>query len=207
MTILGWIVYLIGSAGFWWVEFQDAKWSNYYDLTTTGEANWWSRGDDGYFDLKKSLMWTGLYFAGVTAFALFAPWEYAPLFAGGFLGAVAAILWFGVIAKNVKKHRGRRDEQLAILANIKRDPDNAKAYLGKAKHFQGHDKRTYWIFSHFYDLRVLSTFQVPEGVFHDFDGKVEAARVFAEAQLIPRFIALAKMDTSVHFARDRNTKV
>lgn len=206
MTFLYWIAYTLGSVCFWWVEYQDAKWSNYYVLTTTGEANWWSRGKDGYFSLKKSLLATGVYFGSVTAGAIFIPHDLSPLFGGMVLAAAGGAIW-SVVHKNVKKHKKIRTEQLTILADIKKDPDNAKQYLGSATYFADNGLKTYWIFRHFYDLRVLSTFQIPEGYFEDREGKIEAARVVAEAELIPRFVALAKLPESEHFDRDRAKKV
>lgn len=189
MDILNWLVFAAGAAVFWYVEYQDAKYSDLYELTTTGEANWWSRGKDGYYSLTKSLLITGGYFGLTTAFAIFTPWEYAPMFAGGFLGAAAGAIW-SVVHKNVTKHEGILQDQEKILSNIARDPLNALEYLGGADLARKDDVR-FWIFKPFYDMREACLISIPEGaqLLDPIAYANEKAR--AEAELVLKFRRLA----------------
>lgn len=190
IVILNWIAFSLGAAFFWWVEYQDDKWSDIFELTAAGEANWWSRDKTGYYSRAKGLRNTGIYFAVVLAGAIFIPVAYSPLIGGIFLAGAGGAIW-SVVHKNVKIHKAKRTAQLKTLADIKRDPDNTPLYLGKANRSADKQGRTFWFFKSFWDIRAISTFQIPGGVYPDVEMKINAARLVAEAELIPRFRKLA----------------
>lgn len=160
MSILFWAVFAAGTAFFWWVEYQDAKWSNLFELATSGEANWWSRGKDGYYSLTKSLTYTGIYFGGVVAFLVLAmalDWpagEFAPLICGLFLAAAGGAIWSRV-SKNVEEFRRKRFEQIAILKAIK--TGGIEAYTHKPFRYTHKGRYFYVAGPHFWDIRFETT--------------------------------------------------
>jgi hypothetical protein len=213
MEIISWIAFLAGAAFYWWVIFQDSKTSSIYPMTTSGEANWWLRGKDGYYSksthLRNAAIWFGVMLAAAIIIPTIDSWvatDYAPMVAGGSLAVTAGLLW-ATVSKNVRVHAAIRDEQLAILANIKKDPANAKAYLGDAELHTDKKGSEFWMFKHFYDLRAVSDYQVSEGTHEDHEGKYYLARTKAEAELIPRFVKLANLPVGEQFVVGRASKV
>lgn len=157
MSVFYWAMYGLAAAFFWWVEYQDDKWSNLFRLTVSGEGNWWSRDKDGYYSRAKGLRNTALFFAAATAFPVLAQvfaWPFAriaPLIAAGVLAAIAGLMW-SVIGKNVRVHRSKRAEQLAILQRVRMDPDS---YRNSPFRQADNAGNLIWVAGpHFWDVRM-----------------------------------------------------
>ena len=134
-------------AWFIYVEYVDAKVSKYYPLHTTGEANWWARGKDGYFSMAKSVRNTAIVGGALLATA-FLPVKGITYGVAGTVALIATGIW-SVVHNNRKKQRSDFAKQADTLEHFSTNT----VTLTNIKMFSK-GRQTYWVFANFYDIRV-----------------------------------------------------
>lgn len=149
---MSWIVLIAGFAWLLFAEYRDAKVSMYYPLYTTGEANKFARGKDGYYSLSKSIRNTAIV-AGVASGLSFLPVDGIRYGIGLTLAGMGTWIYI-VVAKNARTQKENRARQFDILENLHDStitPTNIKPFKDE------------WVFSPgssmgggttFYDIRV-----------------------------------------------------
>jgi esterase/lipase len=123
-------------------EYWDAVTSRYFPLHTTGEANWISRGEDGYYSLKKSMAVTIVVSVVLTLCAYLLPHP-AQYVVAGMTSIIAAVIFFAIVQNNRKKQKEDRAKQADYLEHFTSvSPTSIKAFKGE------------WVLPTFYDIRV-----------------------------------------------------
>jgi hypothetical protein len=145
-----WIALIAGFVWFIFAEYRDAKVSTYYPLYTTGEANKFARGKDGYYSLSKSIRNTAIV-AAIALGAAFLPVEGIRYGLGAVIAGLGTWIYI-VVNQNAKKQRGQKARQFDILEHFTEVKDT------QIKPFKDQ-----WVFSPgssmgggttFYDIRV-----------------------------------------------------
>jgi hypothetical protein len=153
-----------------------------------GEKNPWSRGNDGYFDQKKAYRNFAIYVGGPivmgTGIQFFWP---GSLFIVAGLFGIFGLLVKQAIRKDIEVLEKNKVAQISTLAKIQRDPDNARAYLGRPDIKPG----KVWVFGTFYDFgEPLAVPIPPNGVWDQAVYNAEEQRV--TDIMLPRLVHLAR---------------
>lgn len=211
MTILGYILMAVAFAFYQWMAYRDRYKASLQEIwTIPAEENDIYDGEDGYYSERKG--WTVdiiVTSAGIlTAFIIprIPGLEFLWMvpFASAALFAIWGTYTYFKIEKDWKLFNKTIEGQRVILTNIKRDPDNAKEYLGSAK-IIGFGKKSVWKLKTFFDF--YSDLGDPKFANMAANAEWFADQARAEAEMIPRIVALAKKPESEWFLEDRAENV
>ena len=207
IEILGWILLIGSTAAVIVVEYFDFNKSNDQRLhLPPSELNWFARAKDGYFDPKRSLIFTiaGIALGWAIAFAIPRIPGLEFLWLAKFIVALVFTIWAVWIWITIKKDIKNRDENLAKqklklerLAE-EQNPDLVATPTLKAFKGKGH----VFVSGTFYDFHEETGIPNGEAVMWD---PIKAQE--AKAKIAPRLLNLAKLPQSEWFDEDRAKKV
>lgn len=158
-----------------YVERIDAKVSMYFPLHTTGEANPWARGKDGYYSLSKSIRNTVIVLGSLLAIAIIFP--VTRLVIAGIIAAMGTVI-FLVVKNNKKKQLEDKAKEFDFLENFQ--PSHIHPNTARLTVFKGE-----WIWKTFYDIRIPKLADVDDPT-ERLRACVEFRKIFEVLQANPK---------------------